>query len=80
MYETLGYSVYRRVREYYGSIGPGGRDEEDAFGMFYRSCTTLSAWLILSDTDMRKPLSRDPDKRSIRANGRDILVSAHDVS
>ncbi|KLO14917.1 acyl-CoA N-acyltransferase [Schizopora paradoxa] len=61
MYETLGYSVYRRVREYYGSIGPGGRDEEDAF-------------------DMRKALSRDPDKRSVRANGRDILVSAHDVS
>ena len=33
MYEGLGYSVYRRVREYYGSIGPGGKDEEDAFGM-----------------------------------------------
>lgn len=34
MYEGLGYSVYRRVREYYGSlgIGKGGRDEEDAFG------------------------------------------------
>ena len=33
MYEGLGYSVYRRVREYYGSIvGPGGKDEEDAFG------------------------------------------------
>ena len=35
MYEGLGYSVYRRVREYYGSIvGPGGKDEEDAFGEF----------------------------------------------
>ncbi len=34
MYEKLGYSVYRRVREYYGSlgVGKGGRDEEDAFG------------------------------------------------
>ena len=34
MYEGLGYSVYRRVREYYGSMGmgKGGRDEEDAFG------------------------------------------------
>ena len=34
MYEGMGYSVYRRVREYYGSlgIGRGGRDEEDAFG------------------------------------------------
>ena len=34
MYEGLGYSVYRRVREYYGSLGPGGRDEEDAFGEY----------------------------------------------
>jgi len=61
MYEGLGYSVFRRVREYYGSIGPGGKDEEDAF-------------------DMRKPLSLDPQRRSVRSNGRDILVSAHDVS
>lgn len=36
MYEGLGYSVYRRVREYYGSLGMGasGKDEEDAFGEF----------------------------------------------
>ena len=34
MYEGMGYSVYRRVREYYGNlgVGKGGRDEEDAFG------------------------------------------------
>lgn len=34
MYEGLGYSVYRRVREYYGSLGLGrtAKDEEDAFG------------------------------------------------
>jgi N-terminal acetyltransferase B complex catalytic subunit len=33
MYEELGYSVYRRVREYYDSLGGDrGRDEEDAFG------------------------------------------------
>lgn len=34
MYEGMGYSVYRRVREYYGSLGKGrsGADEEDAFG------------------------------------------------
>jgi N-terminal acetyltransferase B complex catalytic subunit len=34
MYEKMDYSVYRRVREYYGSLGlgRGGRDEEDAFG------------------------------------------------
>jgi N-terminal acetyltransferase B complex catalytic subunit len=36
MYEKMGYSVYRRVREYYGSlgIGKGGKDEEDAFGQY----------------------------------------------
>ncbi|KAI0312391.1 N-acetyltransferase [Amylostereum chailletii] len=63
MYEGLGYSVYRRVREYYGSLGRGaaGLDEEDAF-------------------DMRKPLPRDTLRRSVRPNGRDMIVSAHDVS
>lgn len=43
MYEKMGYSVYRRVREYYGNlgIGKGGKDEEDAFGTFipYVLCT-----------------------------------------
>ncbi|KIM62042.1 hypothetical protein SCLCIDRAFT_843642 [Scleroderma citrinum Foug A] len=63
MYEGFGYSVFRRVREYYGSlgVGKGGRDEEDAF-------------------DMRKPLSRDPSRRSVRSNGREIVVSASSVS
>ena len=32
MYEGLGYSVYRRVREYYSSTGPGGVEDEDAYG------------------------------------------------
>ena len=45
MYEGMGYSVYRRVREYYGTlgIGKGGRDDEDAFGMSY-----LISFLLLS--------------------------------
>ncbi|KAF9065679.1 hypothetical protein BDP27DRAFT_1331608 [Rhodocollybia butyracea] len=30
--------------------------------------------------DMRKPLSEDGARRSVRSNGRDIVVSAHDVS
>ncbi|KAI0351758.1 N-acetyltransferase [Trametes cingulata] len=62
MYESFGYSVYRRVKEYYSNLGLGlnPRDEEDGF-------------------DMRKPLSRDPMRRSVRANGRDITVSAHEV-
>jgi len=63
MYERFGYSVYRRVREYYGNLGlgKGGRDEEDAF-------------------DMRKPLSRDALRHSVRANGRDMVISCNDVS
>ncbi|KAJ7274870.1 N-acetyltransferase [Mycena rebaudengoi] len=62
MYEGMGYSVYRRVREYYDHLGgPRGRDEEDAF-------------------DMRKPLSRDTGRRSVRPNGREMLVSRWEVS
>ena len=81
MYEGLGYSVFRRVREYYGSlgVGKGAMDEEDAFGLcFYfgllASCTNCGC------LDMRKPLARDPHRRSVRANGRDMIVSAHSVS
>ncbi|KAJ3761505.1 N-acetyltransferase [Lentinula raphanica] len=35
MYDGMGYSVYRGVREYYGNLGVGKvrRDEEDAFDM-----------------------------------------------
>lgn len=42
IYEGMGYSVYRRVREYYGNlgVGRGGRDEEDAFGK-----ATYLTWL-----------------------------------
>jgi N-terminal acetyltransferase B complex catalytic subunit len=36
MYEGMGYSVYRRIKEYYGPLGgedgKGGRDDADAFG------------------------------------------------
>ena len=41
MYEGLGYSVYRRVREYYGSIRSGGKDDEDAFGELTTACLIL---------------------------------------
>jgi N-terminal acetyltransferase B complex catalytic subunit len=45
MYEGFGYSVYRRVREYYGSLGrsAGGADEEDAFGAFVAGCAAVAA-------------------------------------
>jgi N-terminal acetyltransferase B complex catalytic subunit len=80
MYEGMGYSVYRRVREYYGNlgVGKGGRDEEDAFGGSRRYSLQVYT-LTHSPLDMRKPLSRDVQRRSIRSNGRDIVVSAHDV-
>ena len=49
----------------------GWRDEEDA------QYSLLTKDLIL---DMRKPLTRDPKRRSVRPNGRDINVSAREVS
>ncbi|KIO34665.1 hypothetical protein M407DRAFT_240501 [Tulasnella calospora MUT 4182] len=58
MYEGMGYSVYRRVAQYYSKLPheKGGRDQEDAF-------------------DMRKPLPRDTMRRSVRPNGREIIIS-----
>jgi N-terminal acetyltransferase B complex catalytic subunit len=80
MYEGFGYSVYRRVREYYGNLGlgKGGRDEEDAFGASPLENYQHGRNSRLSD--MRKPLSRDPLRRTVRANGRDMVVSSNDVS
>lgn len=85
LYEGLGYSVYRRVREYYGSLGlgPGGKDEEDAFGslpLSSRERSTSSDPALPRLIDMRKPMSRDVQRRSVRPNGRDVIVSAHDVT
>ncbi|KAI9070025.1 hypothetical protein FKP32DRAFT_22521 [Trametes sanguinea] len=82
MYEGFGYSVYRRVKEYYQNLGLGlnPRDEEDGFGACVCRCLRpLIFTETMSCTDMRKPLSRDPMRRSVRANGRDITVSAHEV-
>lgn len=80
LYEKLGYSVYRRVREYYGSlgVGKGGKDEEDAFGQ--RSAFLFCGLQLINNLDMRKPLPRDAARRSVRPNGRDIIVSRQDVS
>lgn len=78
MYEGMGYSVYRRVKEYYGSLGlgKGGRDEEDAFGKF---CAILSFRRSSYPVDMRKPLSRDPQRRSVRAGGREMTILAREA-
>jgi len=89
MYEGMGYSVFRTVKDYYGNLGPGteGGEAEDAYGTFnYKSiqCNLVysTTRLIneLPSTDMRKPLSRDPLRKSVRANGRDVIVSASSVS
>ena len=55
LYEGLGYSVYRRVREYYGSLGlgPGGKDEEDAFGSCPSSFSITEDWLFVFLTTAR---------------------------
>lgn len=53
LYRKMGYSVYRRVVDYYN-------DGEDAF-------------------DMRKPLSRDEKRETVREGGEEHRVSAEDV-
>ena len=80
MYEGFGYSVYRRVREYYSNLGLGysTRDEEDGFGASFLY-NLLYDYFDTIGADMRKPLSRDPMRRSVRANGKDIVVSANEV-
>ncbi|KAF8329723.1 N-acetyltransferase [Cantharellus anzutake] len=59
MYEGMGYSVYRRIQQYYGGIN--GSPDEDAY-------------------DMRKPMSRDPHRRTVRQNGRDIVTTAKNIT
>lgn len=49
----MGYSVYRRVKDYYN-------DGEDAL-------------------DMRKPLSRDKERGTVREDGENWDVTADDV-
>ncbi|KAG9318749.1 acyl-CoA N-acyltransferase [Chiua virens] len=80
MYEGFGYSVYRRVREYYGmlGVGNGGKDEDDAFGE--SSSVPPLCGNDSTSKDMRKPLSRDSMRRSVRSNGREVMVNASSVS
>lgn len=53
LYEKMGYSVYRRIVDYYN-------DGSDAF-------------------DMRKPLSRDTQRKTVRAGGENIRVDPGEV-
>lgn len=53
LYKKMGYSVYRRIVDYYN-------DGSDAF-------------------DMRKPLSRDADRKTIRPDGENVRVDPSEV-
>ena len=52
MYEGFGYSVYRRVEQYYGSLGLGraAKDEEDAFGEYTNSFSALLSFVTSQQT------------------------------
>jgi N-terminal acetyltransferase B complex catalytic subunit len=79
MYEGMGYSVYRRIRAYYE--GKDGTSDEDAFGEhagnFHWNGSNEDFYVV---TDMRKPMPRDKERRSVRPNGRDILVSRDGIT
>jgi N-terminal acetyltransferase B complex catalytic subunit len=64
MYTKLGYTVYRRVLDYYT-----GENDEDAFGEITfesQNIKTNSGIIVLNaQTDMRKACSRDVMKKSI---------------
>ncbi|KAK3116017.1 N-alpha-acetyltransferase 20 [Teratosphaeriaceae sp. CCFEE 6253] len=53
LYKRMGYSVYRRITDYYN-------DGSDAY-------------------DMRKPLKRDRQRKTVRPNGEDIKVDPSEV-
>lgn len=63
LYTGLGYTVFRKVMEYYSDNATPGAEEgrgEDAY-------------------DMRKPLKRDKDRRHVRENGESFEVQPEDV-
>lgn len=63
LYKGLGYSVFRRVLDYYSDDPSPGAEEgkgEDAY-------------------DMRKPLKRDKDRKHVRENGESFEVHPEDV-
>ncbi len=75
MYRKFGYSVYRRVRNYYA-----GLTNEDAFGM--KNNTRILEYLcvlLFAIVDMRKPLPRDTQKETIRENGENVFVNPEDL-
>ncbi len=64
MYKRMGYSVFRRVVQYY-SDDPNGTSAEEGGGE--------------DAFDMRKPLDRDKERKHVRQNGEELRVSPEDV-
>ena len=83
MYRGLGYSVFRRVVNYY-SGDPGGAEDEDAYGkstnlhrpaiIFLVGLRNHLIFPIFAILDMRKPMKRDKLRQSIRENGENFCV------
>lgn len=73
MYEGMGYSIYRRVREYYGNlgVGKGGRDEEDAFGKFIDPQPLRVLTLILQICENLYPATH-----SVVQSGQTVAISS----
>lgn len=71
MYEKLGYTVYRRVIDYYNS-GSENRTKKQK-GKKPKTNDDFDAF------DMRKALLRDIKKETIRKNGRNVFVSPEDI-
>ena len=65
MYESMGYSTYRVVVDYYADWLDGEEHEKGGVGE--------------SALDMRKPLSRDKEKKHVRSDGMDHKVFPEDV-
>ena len=65
MYESMGYSTYRVVVDYYADWLDGEEHEKGGVGE--------------SALDMRKPLSRDKEKKHVRSDGMNHKVFPEDV-
>lgn len=62
MYHKLDYVVYRRILGYYS-----GERDEDAFGKRTTAMRARATVPFRSFADMRKALSRDVEKKSLRS-------------
>ena len=66
LYKGMGYSVYRRVLDYY--VDDAEKEE------------TAHVQAAAEDAyDMRKPLKRDKDRKHVREGGEDFAVDPADV-